>query len=90
MNFNSTSGLVFPTISWTKEISTGDQGNDNTLALKANYTLMTVRRDKDGPEIKSNLGNFYVDDPYNSILGGAKYLIAGAVTTSSLVIATIA
>lgn len=90
MNFNSTSGMVFPTISWTKELNTGDQGNDNQLSLASNYTLMTVRKDKDGPEVKSNLGNFYIDDPYNPIITGAKYLLAGAVTTSSLVIATLA
>ena len=90
MNFNSTSGIAFPTLSWSKLISTGDQGNDNSLAIASNYTLLTVRRDKDGPEIKSNLGNFYLDDPQNPIISGAKYLLAGAVTTSSLVIASLA
>lgn len=89
MVYDETSKTFKPELVWTKVMNTDNSAQDNQLKFKTNYTLLVSRQDGAG-EGRGQVANFWLDDPYNPILGGASYLLAGAASTAALVLTTLA
>lgn len=77
-----------PTIAWYKPIMSED-GDDFSLKFKDNLTVYWQVKDTKA-ERKGSFAGFYVDDPQNPVLTGAKTLIAGSITAAALIATTLA
>ena len=79
--------VFMPTIAWMKGMVTGD-GEDNELRFKTNITVAWSVKDKD-MEKKGLTEGFYIDDPMNPVITGAKTLVASAVASAALIYSTL-
>ena len=87
-NLNGTTAMS-PTIAWSKVMNSGDADQDNVLAFKDNLTVYWRIKDKT-TERMGTFDGLYLDDPMNPVIAGAKTIVAGALTASALVYATLA
>lgn len=90
LNLNKTTGLFMPEFEFTKALSSAsDAKGDINYNYTSNYSVVWWMKDKDGEKMGSGAG-FYLDDPMNPVISGAKTLAAGALTAGALAYATLA
>jgi hypothetical protein len=71
-----------PSIAWYKDMATADGGDDFKLNFKDNLTVYWKL--KDGQDSMGFFEGFYLDDPLNPVITGAKTLIAGTISVAAL------
>jgi hypothetical protein len=82
--FNANGTMMMPSIGWFKATDSSDN-EDLKLTWKDNLTVYWKIEDTAGGKAQGMFEGFYVDDPMNPVITGAKTLIAGTISAAALI-----